>query len=127
MNIYYIIPFLFIGLVAGVVLIDRHRKKKVQQEMEDLPGEDELTFIEFKGFTLPMRHLDKAEYWDQMNMKQKITHVRKVKDRLKSGKLIAVYNDENNVVYVTPETYAKRSYRKAGKEYYNIEHANLKN
>jgi hypothetical protein len=126
MSIYYIIPFLFIGLVGSIVLLDRQRKKRIQAAMEELPGEDELTFITFKGFTLPMRHLDKKETWDHMTLQQKIAQVRKTKDWLRDGKVIAVYNDDNQVVYVTPEVWAKRNYRKAGKEYYNIEHANRK-
>lgn len=123
MTIHYITPFLLIALFAAATLIDRYNKKMEREAMPDLPGSDEMTYVDFKGFVIPMTHLEKVEYWDNMTMTQKVGQVRKIKARLREGSLVAVYNDENRVVYVSPEMSEKRKYKKAGPEYYNLIHA----
>jgi len=117
-----ICTFVFIALTVGLLIINRYNVKQEQKKLYSLPADDELVFMDFRGFKLPMTRLEKKELWDNMTYMQRVGQVKKVKQRLKNGSLIAVYTRERNVVYVTKALYEKGNYEIAGKEYYNTEH-----
>lgn len=89
----------------------RRTKRRDFDNLEDAPGPDEIVLVEHNGFPLTMTEMERLEYWENMNQKERKHHVHKVKTAIKKGKLVAVIWEQGEhsgrTVYVHP-TSAKR-------------------
>lgn len=126
MNTSTIIVINLVTFFVVMIIVNEVRKRIERKDMPDLPSEDEFVFVDFKGFVLPMTHLEKKEYWDQMSLQQQINQVRKTKKAIRDGEIVPVYNENNRVIFVPKkryEEYYKGKVKVAGREYYDSHHA----
>jgi hypothetical protein len=53
--------------------------------MESGSAEDEIVFVEYKGFFLSMTTLERMEFWDNMSPHEKKKHLNSVRNAVRKG------------------------------------------
>lgn len=85
-GILFSIFILALGLV--LILIQRRRSLQDRDQMapdEDEYADDEVIFVEYKGFYLSMTQLERIEFWDRMSAREKKDHLISVRRSIKKG------------------------------------------